>query len=131
MKTFEEIKKFNLFAQILFAVTPDTEKSKFGYAIKKVLTSLTKVFEEYNSELDMIRIDHALSDEKTKAILMAPKGEGRQFQYSKEGLKAVIQAESELVKRWNIKEFEVEPYLAKEVPELTEEQVEAFIGFVV
>ena len=91
---------------------------------------MTKVFEEYNSELNMIRIDHALSDEKTRAILMAPKGEGREFQYSKEGLKAVMQAEKELVEKWNKKEFEVEPYLAKEVPELTEEQVEAFTGFV-
>ena len=132
-KTFEELKKFNGYAQFLMQTKPEIAQTKFGYSIKRFMEkNLTKIFGDFNAEIDNIRIDNALEDEKTKAILQAPKDSARPFLYSKEGLKAVIKAENDIMAKWDKKEFEIEPFICKDKPEdLTGEQIEVFKGLIV
>ena len=88
------------------------KNTKFGYAYKRVAEkNYYPRVKEYNLKLTDIRIDHALVDETTKAIKTTEKGRG--FEYTKEELKAVIRAEDKLLKEWNIKEYEIEPYFCK------------------
>ena len=131
-KTFKQLREFNLYAQFLMERKPEIKETKFGYAMKRFVDkNLTKPFNDFNADLDIVRIDHALVDEKTKAILHSEKGSLRPFQYSKEGLKAVIKGENDLIEQFNLKEFECEPFISKEKPELTEEEIEAFKGLII
>lgn len=109
-------------------------KTKFGYAMKRFFDkNIDIVFKDYNQKLTSIRIDHALVDEKTKALLTkeVKTPGGREFEYGKEELKAVIAAEQKLEAEWEKKEFDIYPYICKDVPELDEVQLEVFKGFVV
>lgn len=108
--------------------------TKLGYAVKRFFDkNLESVFEEYNVKLSTIRIDHALTDEKTKALLKreVKKHGEREFEYDKEGLKATLEAERKLEKEWQNKEFDVTPFICKDLPELNEIQKEAFKGYVI
>jgi len=107
------------------------KETKFTYAINKFYKlNIKKVFDEYNEELAGIRVDNALVEEKTRAIVY-DKETARGFAYDKEGLKAVMSAEKALQKKWETKEFTVIPYKAKaDVPELTQSEEELLKGLV-
>lgn len=59
-------------------------KTKMLVACKNVLKQTNDIFEEYNEAIQNFRIDFALEDEKTKAILCEADGN---YKYSKDGLK--------------------------------------------
>jgi len=131
-KTYKELVELDQAVGELYKKTPDLVNTKFGYAYKKFSAkNLKEVFNDYGEELSGIRIDNASVDEKTKTLLIAPTVRG--FQYSKEGLKAVIKAERELEKKWESKVFDVESYIVKaeDLPELTENQLEIMKGIIV
>jgi len=128
-KTFKDLEEIDSIVGSIYHKNPEIKDTKFGYAYKRFSEkNLIPIFKQYNELLSDIRIENALEDEKTKAILH--KEGGRGFEYSKEGLKAVIKAERELGKEWNDKEFEIEPYIISEenLPELNDEQKEILEG---
>ena len=106
------------------------KETKFTYAINKFYKLNTnKVFDEYNEELAEIRVDNALVEETTKAIIY-DKTNHRGFSYDKAGMKAVMSAEKALKKKWETKVFTVTPYICSDVPKLTQLQEELFKGLV-
>ena len=131
--TFEDLRKFNQVTANLFARKSVYRESKLGYAIKRFTDiNLIKIFNEYNNELEMARIDHCLADPITKAVMLASGGSQRMYQYSKEGLKAVLKAELDLIEKWDKKEFEVKPWICLEPPkDLTEEEMETMKRLVI
>lgn len=132
IKTFKELSEIDIMIGGLYSKTPELKDSKFGYAYKRFAEkNYYPVNKEYGLVISDVRIDNALEDEKTKAILTSDKGRG--FVYSKEGMRAVIKAESELEKKWDIKEIEIEPFIVKEenLPELNEEQKELLKGVLI
>lgn len=133
-KTWKELNKFSSTVAEMNQKNPKVMDTKFGYNIKRFEEiNLAKPYKDYNHELALIRIEHCLVDKITKAILRDPTSQ-RGYQYDKEGMKAVLNAESDLEKEWEKKEFEVEPYLCKpeNVPEeLTETQKEVFAGLII
>lgn len=132
--TFKKLQEIDSVVAGLYTKNPTLKEGKFGYAYKRFYEkNYEKVLEEYRAELADIRIDNALEDEKTKAILKDLDSRGRGFQYSKESLKAVLKAERGLDEKWNAKEIEVEPFFIKpeNLPELTENQVELLKGTII
>lgn len=131
-RTFKHLAELDRYAGYLFQTYPDLQDSKFGYAYKRFSEKNYKgIYQQYVSMLGVIRIEHALEDPVTKAILRS-EDKGRGFQYSKEGLKAVIKAEDELDKAWDSKEFDVEPYFVKEIPFTpSEEGRELLLGLLI
>ncbi len=129
-KTFKELQDIDNEVGAMYRVNPDLQNTKFGYAYKRFAEKgFYKFTKDRMYELSDIRIDYALVDEKTKAILTndTPRG----YQYDKDGLKAVIKAERDMYDAWDAKEFDVEEYIMKpeNLPEdLTEEQKELFAG---
>ena len=117
-RTFKHLAELDRYAGYLFQTHSELQDSKFGYAYKRFSEKSYKgVYQQYVDALGDIRIDNALEDPVTKAILRTPPGEkGRGFQYSKEGLKAVIKAETELDADWENKEFDVGPFIVSEIP---------------
>lgn len=128
--TFRALREFNIASNNLIRREPKVMDTKFGYAIKRVSKGFEKYFNEYNLELESLGIDHALVDKDTKALLLSEKGSPRPYQYDKKGLTDLIKAEYKLSSEWNDKEVEVEPFIAKEVPTLTDDEKEAFAGLV-
>lgn len=131
-KTFKELSEIDSVMASIYEKNPEYKDGKFGYAYKRFAEkNWYPVLKEYQNEILDIRIDNALTDEKTKAILTTEKGRG--FEFDKEGLKAVLKAERELEKKWDIKEFEVEPYICKKenLIELTDEQKDLLKGILI
>lgn len=132
--TFKEMKEFNGVWKTMKALTPTLEQTKFGYAVKRFLDkNIIPVFDQYNEKLSIIRIENALEDANTKAVITkndAIMG-GRGFEYSRDGLKTVIKEEIKLDAEWDPKSFKIEPVVAKDVPKLTEEQTDTFKGRVI
>lgn len=128
--SFQKIREINDQINSLFK-KEKFNHTKFGYACRKIITkSFTKPIQEFNEELETIRIENSLSDPKTNEILMNENGE---YKFSKEGLRNFMKEKKSLVEEWDKKEFEVEPYIVadKEVPELDYEQKELFDGILV
>jgi hypothetical protein len=148
-KTFKQIREFNIASEGFMKRNPTNMQTKLGYALKRVSEkSISKAAKEYSNaysesyytNVEKIQIDNALTDKVTGAILAAPKDSERPYLYDKEGLKAVMEAENRfsketaqaLLEEFDSKEFEIDPFLAKELPEdLTDEEIEAFKGFVI
>ena len=100
-------------------------RSKFEYALRKVLKKSDRIAEDYNDTLSDIQIDNALDDPTTKELLKDSQG---QFKYSKEGAKARNKAARELLD----KPCEIEPHIAESVPDdVEDDQREEFRGFII
>lgn len=127
--TFEHFNKISNTWSRMVKNNPKLSETKMGYAIKRFFEqNLEVVFDEYNLKLSTIRIDNALTDEKTKAVLTANNNRG--FEYDREGLKKVLKQEHELDNEWKAKEFDVVPFICKDIPEMDEVEFDTFKGFV-
>ncbi len=131
-KTFKQIREFSIYSGLIAMRHPNT---KISYAIKKVLKKLVKIVDEYNGKLEDIRIDHCFTNSDGVIEYNVTKdgsgNEVRHYKFKKDELKKKLKEEREVAEEWNSKEFEVEPYLATEVPEdITDEEKEALDGFV-
>src|SRR3990167_5815263 len=117
---FKKLKEIDSVVANLYTKIPTLQEGKFGYGYKRFYEkNLAPTQKEYIQELQDARIDNALVDEKTKALLKDPDPRSRGFQYTKEGLKALVKAERELDQKYDEKEIEIEPYIIKDLPELT------------
>lgn len=129
--TFERLTDIDQVVTKLFTDKPDLDKTKFGYAFNKLAKKYIGVaFDEYRDALQDIRIEHALTDEKTQEILH-DRSNPRGFKYSKDGLKSVIKAEKALIDEYKKKEYDIEPFIAEVPCELTEEQKEILKGVLI
>ena len=113
-KTFKELNELDTIIGNLYQTNPELKDGKFGYAYKRFSEkNFFPIFKDYREALTDVRIDNALTDEKTKAILTDPSRTSRGFQYSKEGLKAVIKAERAIDDLWMAKTVKIEPFFVK------------------
>jgi len=131
--TYKELNEVVRVANFIMQTAKDVAGTKFEYAFSKFTkTNYKELAEAYNDELADIRIDHALEDSETKAILKDESEKGRGFMYSKKGLKDVIKAERDLDKKYDKKEVEVEPYISSYVPKkMSQLQTEILTGFLI
>lgn len=135
-KTFKELDEINKIIAEIFAKRPGIEDTKFGYFCKKFAKeSLSFVFKEYNDQLVIIRVDHALTDKNTGALIKNPdKDDRREYSYDKKGFKDLIVAEGNLYKEYENKEYEIKPFICKpeDVPKkLNEYQTEVLTGVLI
>ena len=131
-KTFKELQEIDLIVGGIYHRKPELRNTKFGYAYKRfVKKNYQPLVDEYQLELQDVRIENAMVDEKTKEILidrLNPRG----YKYSKEGLKQVIKDENQISNKFDLKETEIEPFLSSYIPEdLTEEETEILTGIVI
>lgn len=130
-KTFKQLRDFDVMVSQMYKENPELEKTKFGYAVKRFNEkNYIPHLKDYRTDIENAHIDNALTDSTTQAVLL-DKESGRGFSYSKDGLKAVIKDEERIMSEWDKKEFEIETYQCKELPELTEEQRELFTGILI
>ncbi len=148
LKTFKQVREFNAAVNTFINRNPENAKTKLGYAIKKISeVQIKKVVSDYQKEytemyydlVERVQVNSALTDKATGAVLQTAKGADRPYQYNPEGLLTVMKAEKEfgskaeeLLAKWDSKEFEIEPHYAVELPpDLLENEMEAFSGFVI
>jgi hypothetical protein len=121
-KTYQEIRTFLVIADAWAG--RNTDESKFRYAITRVLKRGSKLDSEYVEKAEDVNIDNCATD-KDGVILRDDKGG---FRFTKDGEKARNKARLELFHST----VEIEPHYCGEIPDsLTEEEREAFTGFVI
>lgn len=131
IKTFEQLKEIDVVYTRL-AKDPEFQKTKLGYALKRFTEKNTKhIFTDFNDTLNDMRIDNALTDKVTGAILYNATETG--YQYTPEALKNVVRESKRITGEWEDKEFEVIPFICKDIPEsvvLTDEDKELLEGVI-
>jgi len=148
-KKFSEVRAFNLASNGFLGKNPTNVQTKLGYAIKRLAESeeFKKCLSDYRvayneagfNAVESVQIENALTDKETKAVLLSPKGSDRPYMFDKEGLKKVMIAERKwedvgsvaFLADYDQKEFEFSNYMATEIPELTQSEIDAFKGFVI
>ncbi len=149
-KTFKDIRKFNAGVdEYVKKHGKEFTHDKFIHALKRVSVPYVRdaisayqveYRKKYYEHVQKVMIDNALTDPVTKAVMTTPKGSEYPYLFDKEGTKTVMEAEAMwddstapgLLLLWDSKEFDVEDYIATEIPEdLTEEEKEVFTGFVI
>ena len=133
IKTYKDLQNIDEVVGGLYRKDPTLEQTKFGYAYKRfVEKNYIPVMKELRELLVNARIDLAMEDPKTKEVLTDPNPQSRGFRYDKEGLKAIIQKEKEIMAEFDKKEIEVTPFISSFVPEgLTDEDKEMLKGCVI
>lgn len=125
-KTYKEV--FSFIANANAYLKTNEEETKLKYAIERTGEKVNLVTKEYAQKVKDLRLEHAYSDEKGKVPFTTNEQGEREYEYSKEGLKALDKAIEEL---WN-SSVELEVYYAQELPEGLEEYFkEVFKGFVI
>ncbi|MEK6882279.1 MAG: hypothetical protein AABY22_21855 [Nanoarchaeota archaeon] len=131
-KTFKKLREIDFVIGELYRANDSLRNTKFGYAYKRFVEKNYKpLFSELQEKVSIIRIDNALEDEKTKEILIDNNPLSRGYKYSREGLKKCIEQENKIVKEYDVKEVDVEPFISSFVPKLTEEQEDTLKGFLI
>ena len=128
-KTFKELLEINqIYAELL--KEEDFKGTKLEYAFKRFNEkNLKNIFTDYNDALQDNRIENALTDPTTGAILYDKSGQN--FQYSKEGLKNVLKKNKKTTEEWDNKEFEITPFICKDnVIEFNEEETALLTGVI-
>ena len=101
----------------------DKPQPKIVPAIKNVLKQTDKIMAEYNDELDNLRLDHCLVDEKTKAVLKDEKGN---YRFSVDGTKK-LKAD---IKKLLEEKVEIHQRIVQD-SEVDPEEYESFIGILI
>ena len=129
-KTFSDIKEIDeIYGRLIGDGKNGFEQTKLGYAFKRFTEKNTKkIFSEFNDILQDIRINNALTDKSTGAILYKP--DGQSFQFSPDGLKAVLKGIKDTTNEWENKEFDIEPFICSDIGtiELSDEEREILTG---
>lgn len=133
-KTFKEIIEFNNIFESLMKRIPTITETKLGYAQNRFFVkNIEPIFRDYNVALGNIRIEHALTNKDTGAVLLksdTPRG----YEYDPAGLKKVFKAEQNLDNEWNAKEFDLIPFICstENLPkELNDIEKELFEGLII
>tara|TARA_R110002126_G_scaffold17316_5_gene67755 strand:+ start:1535 stop:1942 length:408 start_codon:yes stop_codon:yes gene_type:complete len=133
-KTVKELLVIDDMVGVMYREDVELKNTKFGYAYGRFFDkNLAGVIKERTQDITEARITNALVAKDTGAIIYS-KENPRGFDYSPDGLKKVIKAETEISEAFEAKEIEVEPYIcAKEnLPKkMTAERKEALTGLVI
>lgn len=142
-KTFKEIRLFNMLAS---KILKENQNTKLAYALKKVMTQTDDIIKGYHVEISRLwdstvgatQLREALEDKETGEVLMAPKDSERAYRFNKEGLQRVIESErdyvskvAEMLKDYDLKEFDINEYKIDMPADITDEEKEALSGFII
>lgn len=103
------------------------DNTKLTYALRKVMKRVEPAIEEYNEELQDVRAENAATDPNTGTFL---EGSNGSFKYTQDGLKKLNAKTKELLKK-TINLPGASHYVEVLPPDLHQEFVDAFVGFVI
>jgi len=103
-------------------LTDHPQESKFRYALRRMVKRVEAVWTTYTEAVEELDIEHAATGDKDVIL----KDQHGQIAFTRDGLRARNKARKALFDS----EVQIEPYYAKDVPELTDAEREAFTGFV-
>ena len=130
-KTFKELTEIDVAVASLYKKNPELRESKFGLNYSRFYTlNYEPAINELKNQLKVVAIEHALEDEKTKAIVRDPQSP-RGYAYSKQGEKDVNKGENDLIKKFNEELIEVKPCISKSVPDMDESTKELLTGILI
>jgi hypothetical protein len=120
--TYQDIFNFNNTARG-YLVEHEKENTKFAWALHRMVKRAQTVIDDYNEKVQELNIEHCSVDEKGNIL---ENGRGG-YTYTKDALLKRNKAQNDLTKQ----DVEIEPYMAKDVPELKFNERLMFEGFVI
>lgn len=132
MKTYREILEIDALVGKLYKENENLKSSKFGYWYNKFYEkNVDPIRNEYALALENIKVNNALEDEKTKALLK-DSSIPNEYQYSKPGRLKYLEEKQKLDKEFYDKQIEVISFKSPLVPEgLTGEEREMLEGIII
>lgn len=131
--TYRQVREFQGEAQGYLAANGNQDlmdlrqRSKFGYALKRMLKATKKHAENLREQIEELQIDHAVTEKVGEEEVLAIDAAGN-FRMTKQGLKDRSKKERVLLSS----EVEIDPYIAKSIPSgLPWLTCERFKGFVI
>ena len=106
------------------------EKTKFSYACERIIarikSAIKKDEEIYQEKVIDARVDLASVDDKGNLLL-----EGGNYKFTKDNMKTLNANLRKLADELNSTEYEIESFIATDIPELTFEQMDLFKGILI
>lgn len=135
-KTYLQLIEFNI-ASGKYLMAKGSEDNKLSSAIKLINKQLGKIFEDYNDEVDTIKLNNCLVDNETQAILydIIPGVNGREStRERKYSVSGQIKIKSEL-KNLGKKQVQIHSRIVENcedlISKLTDDQKEAFSELII
>lgn len=130
-KTFKDLLEADLVVGALYEKNPTLKDTKFGYAWTRFYTkNIEPTRKEMNEELMDARVEYALTDTKTLALVLDEKSRTG-YAHSKDDFKKLLTQERKIFDSYTKKEIEVEPHISSEIPkDITEIELESLKGLV-
>jgi len=130
--TFNQLQEVDSLMANLYNKDKTLLNSKMGYAYKRFSEKyFFPIIKELEEKLQDIRVANAMENKDTKEIL-ADKENARGYKYTKEGLLKCMKEERELLKEFEKREIEVEPFISAFVPkDLTEDEISLLKGILI
>lgn len=128
--TYKRLLTFHSMANFFLVRDKNNSMGKFAYAIQKIANQYDSIFAKYNSEEKDLLDKYQSTDEhgnlaydiveKTQFPCFTP---ANKTKYRK--------AKEALLEKWLTKEFEIEPYMANDIPkDLSFNEIDAFTGLI-
>ena len=128
-KTYLELMQVDELVGRLYAKDAKLRDGKFGYAWKRFVDkNIAPVMSELNDRLMDNKVENALTDPTTKELLYTA---DKNFKYSKEGMKVLLDANRKLLKEFEGRQIEIKPFYVADLPELLEEEKELLKGLII
>jgi hypothetical protein len=132
-RKFKEIEDADSIIALLLEKNEKMEKGKLTYAWKRfVEKNYRSLATELGDKLQDNRVEHAMTDPKTKELLYT-NDKNTSYKYTKEGMKALLEAQRKLKKEYEEMDIEIVPFFVKkeDLPELNEEEREILTGLII
>jgi hypothetical protein len=135
-KTFEELREADTVVANLYMKNPKLKEGKFGYGWSKFYKkNLEPTYTEMQEKMADAKVENAMVDEKTKELLYdITDPHNKSYKYTKEGMKKLTEEFRKIVKEYDTKEVEVEPYFIKDtkyIPEMLDEERELLTNLII
>jgi hypothetical protein len=126
--TFEHLFNLNISSSVYVKSLPKGNKTKLYYAIDRILRSIQKGYDLYNSKVNDLRTDYASTDEQGNLIINEGKTGNDRYTFKPEKEKALRKAIDNLKNE----KVEINIYITTEIPEgLLFNQIEDFRGILI
>lgn len=124
--TNQQVFRFRQAANAYLARTKDTPDSKFRYAVRKVRTRAQDLLDQVTEALEDLKIEHCAVETHDPSGVIRKDARG-ELCFSKSDMNKFNAAVRALYK----KSVTIEPHVVPVPADLTEDEAEAFAGFVI
>jgi pyruvate formate-lyase activating enzyme-like uncharacterized protein len=130
--TFEKLREFQQASNFFLVKAKGNDKTKLAYAIGKISKQAQEYHNQYKSLCDDLQDKYQATNSDGHLVWDIVEGGQRMPTFKPDQHTAFRKKRDELYAEWKTKTFEIEPYIATEIPnDLSFGEVDAFSGLII